>query len=98
MTEKQIRRVSVNGIGIPEHMIAAVLRYFNEHMLMPTDFLEAVLENNFLEAFRRADDKNLAAMHTWAAFLYNEAPMGPYGSPEKVKAWIAQREELHAER
>ena len=44
-----------------------------------------------MEACGRADEKNLAALQVWAAFLYNEAPRGSYGSPEKVKAWLEKQ-------
>ena len=92
MTEKQIRDSSYRGRYIPEHMIGAVLRYFNDHS-MPGDFLCALLVNDFMAACRRADDKNMAALPAWAAFLYNEAPSKAYGSPKKFKAWLAMRQD-----
>ena len=51
MTEQQIRDFRYRGLRIPEHMIGAVLRYFNDHAL-PGDFLYAMLENDFLGAWR----------------------------------------------
>ena len=33
MTERQIRDFRYRGLRIPEHMIGAVLRYFNDHAL-----------------------------------------------------------------
>ena len=93
MTEKQILNTRMRGQGIPHYMVGGVLRYFNEH-IKPGDFLTALLENDFMGACGRADDDNLAALAAWAAFLYNEAPVGSYGSPENVKAWLAKREEV----
>ena len=90
MTELHIRNIHMNGVGIPEHMIGAVLRYFNEHA-KPGDFLCALLANDFMGACGLADEKNLAALPVWASLLYNEAPLGSYGSPEKVKAWLEHR-------
>ena len=90
MTEQQIRDSSYRGRHIPEHMIGAVLGYFNEHV-EPGDFLCALLANDFMEACGRADDKNISALPVWAVLLYNEAPSNAYGSPEKVKAWLAMR-------
>ena len=78
----------MHGLCIPEHMIDAVLRYFNDH-IEPGDFLCALLANDFMQACGRADDQNIAALPAWAALLYNLAPSGSYGSPEKVKAWLA---------
>ena len=89
MTEEQIRNISMNGECIPEYMIGGVLRYFNDHG-QPGDFLQAILENDFMLACRYADEENSAAFPAWAALLY-EAPHTAYGSPEKVKAWLKAR-------
>ena len=94
MTEQQIRNINMHGLRIPEHMIYAVLAYFNDHV-DPGDFLLAVLANDFMESCCRADEKNLAALPAWAALLYNEAPIGSYGSPEDVKYWLAMRKVTH---
>ena len=93
MTEQQVRRIEMGGQHIPEHMIDAVLMYFNEHV-RPGNFLCALLTNDFLEACARADEKNLAALPVWASLLYNLAPIQSCGSPEKVKAWLALRHVL----
>ena len=87
MTERQIQDFRFRGLRIPEHMIGSVLRYFNDH-LRPGDFLEALLANDFMEAWRSADDRNAAAFEVWGAFIYNLAPTDSYGSAEKVKAWL----------
>ena len=92
MTEQQIRRISRGGLGIPEYMIGAVLRYFNDR-IQPGDFLESLLENDFMAACQYADEQNLVALPAWAALLYNEAPSGSCGSHEKVEAWLAMRQD-----
>ena len=89
MTEQQVIDFQFRGQYIPAHMVGAVLDYFNNH-LPPGDFLRSLLENDLLGAYRNADDKNFFAMPVWVAFLYNEAPIGSYGSPENVNAWITQ--------
>ena len=99
MTEQDVRDARYRGsryrgVQIPEHMIGAALSYFNEHQ-PPGDFLRAVLENDLMEAYRQADDENVVAMHAWVVFLYNEAPIGSYGSPENVKVWLASRQVTH---
>ena len=93
MTKQQVSDFSLHGRSIPKHMIAPVLTYFNNH-IPPGSFLEAVLSNKFVEAVRRADEKNLVALDVWAAFLYWEAPAHTHGSPEKVEAWLIQRMHL----
>lgn len=68
----------------------------------PGDFLRAVLENDLMEAFGRADEWNTAAMKDIAGALYNEAPViilsvpdptceyrKPFGSKENVDWWLS---------
>ena len=74
---------------LPEHMRDG-MRLYIEKGYPPGSFQRAVLSNDFMEAFKRADDVNSAAMQEYARFLYNEAPGGCYGSQDNVKAWIAQ--------
>ena len=67
-------------------------RYVNHHI--PTGgFLKAVLENDLQEAFGRADEENCAALFHICAFVYNEIPRACYGSPKKVQAWLALRQQ-----
>jgi hypothetical protein len=73
--------------GVPEHMQGGLVRYFNDR-IDPGHFLTAVLENNLMKAFDRADLGNRKALYSYVVWLYNQAPMGSYGSPEKVKAWL----------
>lgn len=67
-------------------------RYVNNHI--PTGgFLKAVLENDLFEAFSRVDEENCATMFHICAFIWNEIPRECWGSPEKVKAWLALRQQ-----
>ena len=91
MTRQQIINIRMRGQRIPEYMFDAVLNYFNYH-IKPGDFLTALLKNDLMEACVRADPENLEALPAWAALLYNEAPVRAYGSPEKVKAWLAKEQ------
>ena len=91
MTAQQIRNYSFRGKYIPEHMIGGVLRYFNDHIL-PGNFLQALLEDRFMRACKSADDENIEALQVWASFLYNMAPNDAFGSPEKVEAWVQERQ------
>lgn len=50
-------------------------------------FVTAVMENNLMEAFGRADEFNLSAMRDIVSYLYNEVPSGAWGSPVKVRLW-----------
>ena len=56
---------------------------------VPTgDFLRAVLENDLMEAFGRADEDNTRDMWEIVAYVYNEMPGNCHGSPEIVREWI----------
>jgi len=77
---------------VPGHMWGGVQRYFLNG-IPPGDFLSAVLSNDLMEAFGRADHENTAAMRKWCQFLYGHAPRGSYGSTENFRSWMARFEE-----
>lgn len=79
-------KYDVNYSLIPEHMREGVRTYL-EHGQRPGDFLIAVLENNLVQSVARADHINITQIVEWVKFLYNEMPIGSWGSREKVKAW-----------
>lgn len=56
-------------------------------------FLTAVLENNLKEAFGRADENSVLELPGIVSWLYNHAPAACWGSPERVDAWMRQRQE-----
>jgi hypothetical protein len=74
---------------LPEHMQAGMLRWI-ENGVLPGDFLQAVLRNEFAEAVSRADTINGARLISYAHFLYT-APPACWGSKEKVEAWAAHK-------
>ena len=96
MTAQQIREFRFRGEHIPEHMISSVLRYFNDH-IEPGKFLCALFGNDFMGAFRSVGDKDFADLQVWAAFLHSEADHRACGHPEKVRGWLAMRQELTEE-
>lgn len=73
---------------LPAHMQDTARRYV-EAGIPGGSFFTAVVSNDFMQAFSRADDSNTDAMRDWAMWLYNDAPCGCYGSQDKVRAWIA---------
>lgn len=54
-------------------------------------FLEAVIQNDLIEAAGRADPTNIQLLGVYAMFLYNFAPSDCHGSPEKVRAYRRER-------
>jgi hypothetical protein len=72
---------------VPQHTLDALNRYRYDG-LFPGDFLYAVLTNDFMQAFSKADDLNIANMYAIAKWVYNEMPTAAFGSPENIKSWI----------
>ncbi len=54
------------------------------------DFLTAVLENNLMQAFGKADAENYRDLGEICGYVYNELPSACHGSPEQVRAWLAK--------
>ena len=76
--------------GVPSHLIDGLMRYITVGCPLG-DFLTAVMENNLMEAFGRADTLSELGMKGLCTFLYNYAPAQCHGSPGKVKAWYEMR-------
>ena len=71
---------------LPEHMRDGMLRWI-ERGIKPGSFLTAVLQGDLFEALGQADDINRHKLFDYGAYLYNCAPSGCFGSPEKVNEW-----------
>lgn len=67
----------------------AGLKAYAEERVPTGDFLRAVLENNLMESFGRADSNNTRDMEEIVIYVYNEMPAVCHGSPEKVRLWLA---------
>jgi hypothetical protein len=76
--------------GVPGYMIDG-LYYYVYHRLEPGGFLQAVLSNDLMEAFGRADEINRNYMFNYVDFLYNEVTSECWGSPEKVNNWLSEK-------
>ena len=75
---------------IPHRMHRPVVEYIMRGR--PTgNFLQALFSNDLMDAFGRADDDNICVMAEYVKFLYNDAPIGCYGSPKAYAGWIEAR-------
>ncbi len=72
---------------VSDDILAAINRYALHHERRG-HFLTAVLENDLLEAFGRADPENEKVLHQIVVYCYNEIPSSSWGSKDKVKAWL----------
>lgn len=79
---------------LPEHMQQSMRDWLGEgepHPKVMGSFLIAVLTNDLLGAFARADMQNAASMRHWAEFLTSFAPPGSYGTMAELLAWHEAR-------
>jgi hypothetical protein len=88
MTEQTLRD-ALRDRGVPEHNWDGLVRYVTVGCPVGS-FLTAVLENNLMESFERADEENRAALFNLCSFVYGDVPAPCHGSPENVRAWIEQ--------
>ena len=64
------------------------LKRYVEHGIPPGSFLEAVLCNDLMQAFGRADHLNIEALPHICAYVYNKIPSSSHGSPEQYGLWL----------
>ena len=76
----------LNDFNIPSHMHDGIVRYIERGHAVG-GFLSALLSNDLMKAFDRADVENFRHMGDWAKYLHNCAPSDCYGSKEKFDAW-----------
>ena len=81
----------MNEYNMPD-MTLHCLKEYVENRVPPGGFLYAVLTNNLIESFGRADEGNSASLQQIVRYLYNEMPADCWGSPAKVKAWLESDE------
>lgn len=62
--------------------------WYVEHKLPPGHFITAVLENDLMGAFGRADAQAIENIKHIICYCYNEIPSGCWGSKQKVKQWL----------
>jgi len=77
--------------GLPESLRNGMRCYIEDHV-ETGGFLHAVLSNDLRAALAFADSDNLCDLYAIVVWIYNEAPSTCWGSPEKVAAWVAQRD------
>jgi len=75
---------------IPSYMHGGLMRYVNNR-IDPGGFLTAVISNDLMRAFEKADSINKGIIEKYARLMYNEFPSASYGSYECVKNWLSKR-------
>jgi len=80
--------------SIPEYTLIALDRWAKRGE-MGGHFIQALLENDLMKAFSRADTGNRNAMDAITKYIYNRLPAYCWGSPEKVAQWPAYLQEFN---
>lgn len=73
---------------LPAHM-RDTARLYVEKGIPGRSFFTALVSNDLVGAFNRADEANTAAMRDWAVWLRWEAPGACWGNQDRVRAWVA---------
>lgn len=72
---------------LPNYIKESLEAYANEGR--PTGgFLQAVLENDLMQAIGRADCYNEPLMVDICSYVYNHMPISCHGSPKIVADWL----------
>ena len=71
---------------LPDHGRAPMQNWI-EHGIEGGSFLNAVVSNDLLYAFLRADPINKRELYKYVEFLVTQAPFGCFGNPYKVAKW-----------
>lgn len=79
----------INYDKLPTDELRGAMQRYIEQGLDPGHFLTAVLRNDLVDAFGRADIYNERLLHDIVQWVYNEAPSNCWGSDEKVREWFA---------
>jgi len=74
---------------LPDYMQSGMKLYI-ERGVLPGSFLQAVISNKLVESFAQADDVNTHRLRDYADFLYNQAPLGSWGSEKAMIAWCKE--------
>ena len=91
LVSKALRR------GIPAYCVDGIVHYVVTGRPVG-DFLERVLSNDLMGALGKADDTNANLLRNYGMFLYNDVPMGCWGSPETYESWIERGGEVGREK
>lgn len=68
------------------------LKSYIENRIPTGGFLHAVLSNDLMKAFQKADMRNRYQLFEIVEYIYNNLPINSYGSPEQVDKWLKGEE------
>lgn len=86
LTEERILETMAE-MEVPPHLRQGLCDFILTGM-PPGHFLQSVLRNDLVGAFRRADGDSFLGMNKLLDWLLMEAPGPCWGSPEEYDSWI----------
>lgn len=84
------------GRIVPPEIMRSLMLYLTAG-IKPGGFLTSVLCNDLAMSVLKASEENLAALPVIVAYCYQEIPSAAWGSPDRVRTWLAKKE-IDAER
>ena len=81
---------------IPNPAMRSGLEIYLTTGRIPGNFLQALLSNNLIDAFARADPTNLDLLQQWCWWMHGEFPSTAWGSRDKMLAWSKERQAKNA--
>ncbi len=64
------------------------LKRYMENRIETGGALRAILENDLFGAMSRLDSAHRDALHSTVKWIYNQLPVGAYGTKKKVEVWL----------
>lgn len=80
---------------IPEYTKQCIDDYVQKGVPLG-DFLTAVMANDLMESYRRADENNTKHMHDIVKYVYNYTPVICHGSYAIVEEWLQRHRDERA--
>lgn len=84
--KEKLKNFEFRGEYIPEHMHQGIINWV-VYGIRPGGFLNAIIENDLMDAVGKADPTNYTNIRALVGFFYNETPHVCHGSVEKAKRW-----------
>lgn len=79
-------RTQLTDHGIPRPLFSSVIDYIIDG-IRPGAFVAAIIQNNLVMSYLRADEENCTKLNNWARFLHWEMPAGSWGTEHLYQLW-----------
>ena len=85
---KVLTEYNINYATAPNQKMVPAIKRYVENRIEPGHFLTALLSNDLMGTFSRADETNGSLIREWVIWMWNDMPFHMVGSREKVEAWL----------